>query len=172
MLTTFDFIIEHCPGISNPADALSQRPDYKSTEGEVLKNTFLPILQEKLSCDLIKPEEWLNIPSELRLLTVSMMTCSKKAAQTENQDINKASTCLIDWNTPMDENHTNSNTDILDTTVPQTLVKDAMGLETVYSNPEETMTEFLLYMQSRDLGTQQLIESKGIYSRDTSNDLK
>ena len=72
----------------------------------------------------------------------------------------------------MDENHTNSNTDILDTTVPQTLVKDAMGLETVYSNPEETMTEFLLYMQSRDLGTQQLIESKGIYSRDTSNDLK
>ena len=72
----------------------------------------------------------------------------------------------------MDENHTNSNTDILDTTVPQTLVKDAMGLETVYSNPEETMTEFLLCMQSRDLGTQQLIESKGIYSRDTSNDLK
>ena len=62
--------------------------------------------------------------------------------------------------------------DILDTMVPQTLVKDAMGLETVYSNPEETMTEFLLCMQSRDLGTQQLIESKGIYSRDTSNDLK
>ena len=72
----------------------------------------------------------------------------------------------------MDENHTNSDTDILDTTVPQTLVKDAIGLETVYLNPEETMTEFLLCMQSRDLGTQQLIESKGIYSRDTSNDLK
>ena len=62
--------------------------------------------------------------------------------------------------------------DILDTMVPQTLVKDAMGPETVYLNPEKTMTEFLLYMQSRDLGTQQLIESKGIYSRDTSNDLK
>ena len=83
MLTAFNFIIKHHPGISNPADALSQRPDYKSTEGEVFKNTFLPILQEKLSCDLIKPEEWLNIPSELRLLTVSMMTCSKKAALTE-----------------------------------------------------------------------------------------
>ena len=45
------------------------------------------------------------------------MTHSKKAAQTENQDINKASTCLGDWNTPTDENHTNSDTDILDTTV-------------------------------------------------------
>ena len=53
----------------------------------------------------------------------------------------------------MDENHTNSDMDILDTMVPQTLVKDAMGPETVYSDPEETMTEFLLYMQSKDLGT-------------------
>ena len=72
----------------------------------------------------------------------------------------------------MDENHTNSNTDILDTTVPQTLVKDAMGLEIAYSDPKEIMTEFLLYIQSRDLGTQWLIESKGIYLRDTSSDLK
>ena len=54
----------------------------------------------------------------------------------------------------MDENHTNGDTDILDTTVPQTLVKDAIGLEMVYSDPKETMTEFLLYMQSRDPGTQ------------------
>ena len=53
----------------------------------------------------------------------------------------------------MDESHTNSDTDILDTTVPWALVKDAMGLETVYLDPEETMTEFLLYMQSKDLGT-------------------
>ena len=72
----------------------------------------------------------------------------------------------------MDENHTNSDTDILDTTVPQTLVKDAIGLETVYLNPEETMTEFLLYIQSKDLGTQQLIELKGIYLRDMPSDLK
>ena len=54
----------------------------------------------------------------------------------------------------MDENHINSNTDILDTTVPQTLVKDAMRLEMVYSDPEETMTEFLLCMQLKDPGTQ------------------
>ena len=72
----------------------------------------------------------------------------------------------------MDENHTNSNTDILDTTVPQTLVKDAMEPETVYSDPEETMTKFLLYMQSKDLGTQQLIELKGMHLKDTSSDLK
>ena len=47
-----------------------------------------------------------------------------------------------------------------------------MGPETVYSDPEETMTKFLLYIQSRDPGTQQLIESKRIYSRDTLSDLK
>ena len=80
MLTTFDFIIEHCPGISNPADALSQRPDYESTENKVLKDILLLILQEKLSYNLIKPEEWPNIPSELRPLTVSIITHSKKAA--------------------------------------------------------------------------------------------
>ena len=51
-------------------------------------------------------------------------------------------------------------------------MKDAMGLEIVYSDLKEIMTEFLLYMQSRDLGTQWLIESKGIYLRDTSSDLK
>ena len=130
----FNFIIKHHPGTSNPADALSQRPNYKSIEGEVLKDTLLPTLQEKLSHDLIKPKEWSNISSELRPLTIGMMTCSKKAAQIEKQDINKASTHLGDQNTPMDENHTNSDTDILDTTVPQTLVKDTMGPETVYSD--------------------------------------
>ena len=80
MLTAFDFIIKHHPGTSNPTDALSQRPDYKPTEGEVLKDTLLPTLQEKLSCGLIKPKEWSNVPLELRPLTVSMMTHSKKAA--------------------------------------------------------------------------------------------
>ena len=65
-------------------------------EGEVLEDTLLLILQEKLSHGLIKPEEWPNVPSELRPLTVGMMMHSKKAAQTEKQDINEASTCLGD----------------------------------------------------------------------------
>ena len=72
----------------------------------------------------------------------------------------------------MDENHTNSDMDILDTTVPQTLVKDAMGLETVYSDPEETMTEFLLHMQSKDPGTQWLIESKGMHPKDRVDEIQ
>ena len=67
---------------------------------------------------------------------------------------------MRDQNTSMDENHTNGDMDILDTIMPQALVKDAIGLETVYSDPEKTMTKFLLYIQSKDLGTQQLIESK------------
>ena len=96
MLTAFNFIIKHHPGTSNPADVLSWRPDYKPIEGEVLEDTLLLTLQEKLSCGLIKPEEWLNIPLELRPLTVSMMMCSKKAAQTEKQDVNEASICLGD----------------------------------------------------------------------------
>ena len=72
----------------------------------------------------------------------------------------------------MDENHTNSDMDILDTTVPWALVKDAMRLEMVYSDPEETMTEFLLYMQLKDLKIQQLIELKGILLKDILSDLK
>ena len=80
MLTAFNFIIKHCPGTSNPADTSSQRPNYKPTEGEVLEDTLLLMLQEKLSHSLIKPEEWSNVSSELRPLTISMMTCSKKAA--------------------------------------------------------------------------------------------
>ena len=80
MLTVFNFIIKHCPGISNPADAPSQRPNYKSIEGEVLKDTLLLILQEKLLYNLIKSKEWSNVSLELRPLTVSMMTHSKKAA--------------------------------------------------------------------------------------------
>ena len=47
-----------------------------------------------------------------------------------------------------------------------------MGLEMVYSDPEETMTEFLLYIQLKDLGTQQLIELKEIHPRDISSDSK
>ena len=56
--------------------------------------------------------------------------------------------------------------------MPQALVKDTIGLETVYSDPEETMTEFLLYIQSKDPGTEQLIELKGILLKDTLSDLK
>ena len=47
-----------------------------------------------------------------------------------------------------------------------------MGLEIAYSDPEETMTEFLLYIQSKDPGTQQLIELKGMHLKDMLSDLK
>ena len=62
--------------------------------------------------------------------------------------------------------------DILDITVPQTLVKDAMGLEMVYSDPEETIIKFLLYIQSKDPGTQWLIELKGMHLKDMLSDSK
>ena len=79
MLTVFNFIIEHHPGVSNPIDILSQRPNYKPAEDKVLEDTLLPILQEKLSHSLIKPKEWSNTPLEFKPLTISMMMCSKAA---------------------------------------------------------------------------------------------
>ena len=72
----------------------------------------------------------------------------------------------------MDKNHTNNDTEILDKTVPQALVRDIIRPEMAYSDPEETITEFLIYIQSKDPGTQQLIESKGVDPKDTSSDLK
>ena len=47
-----------------------------------------------------------------------------------------------------------------------------MGPETVYLDPEETITKFLLHMQSKDPGTQQLIELKEIHPRDMPSDSK
>ena len=153
MLTVFNFIIKHCPGVNNPIDMPSQRPDYEPEEGKVLEDTLLPTLQEKLSRGLIKPEEWTNAPSEFKPLTVGMMTRSK-AAQPEEENVDeKPDTRSGDRNAPTDENHVAGEPGILENIVPQVLVKEAMGTETTYSDPEETMTEFLICMQTKDLGT-------------------
>ena len=73
---------------------------------------------------------------------------------------------------PMDENHTNSDMHVSDMMVPWALVKDIIRPETAYSDPEETMTEFLIHMQTKDPGTQWLIKSKGVHLKDASSDLK
>ena len=46
-LAAYDFVILHCSGKSNPADALSRWPDYQ--EKEQMMNHFLPSLQQKLA---------------------------------------------------------------------------------------------------------------------------
>jgi transposase InsO family protein len=45
-LSSFDFNIEHRPGATNPADALSRRPDYM--EGEIAYKDIVPTLAKKL----------------------------------------------------------------------------------------------------------------------------
>lgn len=91
-----------------------------------------------------------------------MMMCSK-AAQSEEENINKKpDTCLGDWNTPTDENYITGKLGILDNIVPQTLIKEAIDTETIYLDPEKTMTEFLICMQTKDLGTQKLMKSKEV----------
>jgi hypothetical protein len=51
-LAAFDFVIEHKPGVSNPADGLSRRPDYFAGFKDGAKReqlqTLLPTLQNKL----------------------------------------------------------------------------------------------------------------------------
>lgn len=123
MLTMFDFIIEHHPGIKNPTDAPSCRPDYEPEEGDTFDGTLLPTLQAKLTHGLIKPEEWNNIPSEFNEINVSMMMCSKAAKQDKDKiNIDKEDTRRKDRNAPADENHTEGDTEILDNLVPQALV--------------------------------------------------
>jgi hypothetical protein len=51
-LARYDFEIEHKPGLENPADGPSRRPDYASGlrigEGEAMRAAMLPTLQQKL----------------------------------------------------------------------------------------------------------------------------
>ena len=46
-LTVYDFVILHCSGKSNPADALLRWPDYQKEEQ--MMNHLLPSLQQKLA---------------------------------------------------------------------------------------------------------------------------
>jgi hypothetical protein len=46
-LAKYDFVIEHWPGKSNPADALSRRPDYRPGDDK-LGDQYLPSLHFKL----------------------------------------------------------------------------------------------------------------------------
>ena len=43
----YDFVILHCPGKSNPADALSKQSDYQKEKQ--MMNHLLPSLQQKLA---------------------------------------------------------------------------------------------------------------------------
>ena len=45
-LAAYNFVILHCSGKSNSANASSRQPDYQ--EKEQMMNHFLPLLQQKL----------------------------------------------------------------------------------------------------------------------------
>ena len=152
-------IIEHCPGIKNPADALSHRPDYEPKEGDTFDGTLLPTLQAKSTHGLIKPEEWNNIPSEFNEINVSMMMRSKAAKQDKDKiNIDKEDTRRKDRNAPADENHTEGDTEILDNLVPRALVRESTGPKPAYSDLAEPMTEFLKCMQTKDHEARRLRE--------------
>lgn len=96
MLAAFDFIIEHRPGVKNPADAPSRRPDYEPAEGELLEGTLLPILQEKLSRGLINPEDWEIVPSEYEPIKVGMMTRKSAVQDEDKMDVDEEETRSMD----------------------------------------------------------------------------
>jgi hypothetical protein len=74
-LCPYDFVVKHRPGVSNPADGPSRRPDYEaevSMGGEAAR-ALLPTLQKKLGLlpdHLLTPElrGWLDSDHVARLL--------------------------------------------------------------------------------------------------------
>jgi hypothetical protein len=56
-LAAYDFVIEHCPGRSNPADAPSRRPDYEANKA--VDYQALPTLQTKLRRGILSRDETL-----------------------------------------------------------------------------------------------------------------
>ncbi len=144
MLAVYDFVIEHRPGKSNPADAPSRRPDYAQGFTD---RTMLPVLQEKLRRGAIKAGEWTNVPPEASPVVAAVL------AQREEQWAPAVDTCLPHGpvsDVDMDESNTDGDTGILDTLVPRLLVNAAMETETAYSEMPETMAQLLLRLQLSD----------------------
>ena len=145
-LTTFNFVIKHQPGAKNPADTLSHRPDYKPSKGELLEETLLPTLQNKLFWDLVRPEEWAKSSSVEPEPSMAVRVVWTTAQNKNTIDVDEEGTHSIDQNTPMDENHNEGDTGILGPLVPQALVRDNIRPKTAYSELAESMTSFILHM--------------------------
>jgi hypothetical protein len=143
-LSAFDFTIEHRPGIKNPADAPSRRPDYAQN---IEKRTILPTLQEKLRRGLFRVGEHENMPSEIRPTLVGLMAHSQEQERALMVDIEKSRELK---NAATDERRAAGDTGFLEFLVPRLLIAAAMATETAYSDMPAPMTELVKRIQQRD----------------------
>jgi hypothetical protein len=70
-LAAFDFVIEHRPGKTNPADAPSRRPDYASVGDE--SSGLIPTLQSKL-------RHWIGGPEDESIVMISRVVATAERA--------------------------------------------------------------------------------------------
>lgn len=155
-LSAFDFEIFHRPGVRNPADAPSRRPDYAPKEGEMLQNLILPDWQAKLRDSLRAHPEMRNPdPSGMGPVAAGFLACLPvNAAGPMIVDHMNIDTCGI-LETSVDESCADGGTGIPVTPVPRIMVRAAMTSETAYSeSPTESMAELLRRCQLKDTGAE------------------
>ncbi|THC87561.1 hypothetical protein EYZ11_012993 [Aspergillus tanneri] len=159
LLSAFDFHIEHRPGVKNPADAPSRRPDYLPSADEVSDASLLPTLRSKLKLAMGK-SHWDDAPNELKTAWAGIMALDTEGG---SKQLNKMSSdahismgsmhAHVDKNAPVDEDCAAGVTRILDTWVPRIYVRKVIGSESAYSSIEESMVDYLckLHQENREV---------------------
>jgi hypothetical protein len=146
MLSAFDFTIEHRPGINNPADAPSRRPDYAQ---EIQNYSILPTLQNKLRLGPFNSEMQNNLHPKLQT-AIQELTAQGKMPQSQSLNTVDNTNSYELLNAIIDESRAAGDTGILGRLVPRLLVRAALADETAYTDLPEPMEDLAKRIQQGD----------------------
>jgi len=157
-LAAYDFKIIYCPGLKNPADAPSRRPDYAPRPGEALENSLLPTLQNKLRVGLLAVEQRQSEKQKaIKLAGTQKMGPEVQGSSQEIVGRDKAAVA--------GEDRVAGVTEGPELLVPRYMVRAAMRPETAYSSEiAESMADLIRRVQKQDRYCQRVttdLEVKG-----------